>query len=179
MKYLRKTIHKIIIILGIFLIPAASYSSEADEAEEKLKTAFIFRFTEFVDSGWGHKKGQVVNFCILTKLNQENKTFYGKFSNRNMAGDKLNIIYNPTIKATKKCEVIYFTKSYEKKIDSHLANIKNGAITVSDKKYFIEKGGLIEFYKFRGKVGFRINNDKAVKSGLLFNAKLLELADIR
>ena len=168
----------IFIITSFFVVSGFSYSSK-NASEEKLKTAFIFRFAEFIDMGWKHEKGTPVIFCIYTKLNQEKRDFYTKFSNRKMTGDQLKIIYNPSKEDLENCEIVYFTNVDNIIMEDYISRIKDGVITVSDSRYFIEKGGIIEFYKYRGKIGFSINNNKALESGIKFNAKLLELADIK
>ncbi len=55
---------------------------------------------------------------------------------------------------------------------------RDSVLTIGDNKYFIDQGGIIEFYDYRGKIRFDIDEEKARKKGIFFNAKLLELSEV-
>ncbi len=163
----------------ILAVQAQAESSDSLQAT-KLKIAFIFKFVEFVDGKWTEaaKDGQI-NLAIVGNLSEEQKEFIKKFEQQKARNMPVKIFFNPTNGQLTKSDIVFFYGGKKYSFAEDLVKLSNGVLTVSDIDYFANEGGMIEFFNFRGKMRFKINNKVAVSKGIRFNAKLLELAEVR
>jgi hypothetical protein len=169
----------ILLIISAMHYPMQAYSSEAEEqsteliSEYQLKAAFVYRFVQLIDNNWP-VSGQNVDICVSGDKN----ALYAlqKIDVKSINNHPIIVKYRKI--DFKKCNVIYFTQLEDDKVKKVLLPLTNSNIlTIGENRYFNDYGGVVEFYKYRGKIRFRINHDNAKKSGIQFNAKLLELGN--
>ena len=155
-------------------------SNKEDLLEVKLKLAFIYKFVEFIDGKWNFatKDGRII-IAIHGDLDAQQKKIVRQYEDKKLRGLPVTIKFNPSNSSAKNSDVVFFTEGSKDKVKSVLANTRKDVLSVGDTTYFLDKGGVVEFYSYRGKVRFRINNAKAKKKSIYFNAKLLELAEVR
>lgn len=155
----------------------AAHPEILTEDESLLRAAFIYNFTKF--TSWPDNtvrkqdsplfictigKDQLVN--ALTKLNnikiQEHKVVIRSLKNRNY---------------TDNCNVLYVASS-EKKFLNKIIRVNRGKpiLTISGIRNFAQDGGVIEFFREKGKTRFIINLDAATNAGLEISSRLLILA---
>ena len=183
---MNKVIHKYIakiILLASLLFASTIFAKESDVSidEQRLKIAFIFKFIDFVDSKWPVKNSETINFCVYTGNNKKlsrNIDYYLK--DARYSNNKMNVLFDISTKKVNECDIVYFTNIYSGKYERIINHIKRkGVLTIGDKKYFADNYGMIEFIKYRGKIRFKINSKSAMKAGVIFNSKLLELSEVR
>jgi hypothetical protein len=147
------------------------YASATIPEEEALKEAFIYKFIKFIDNDWIRDKRKI-DVCIFTDK-------YDKTTKKQSYIRKLPVVvnYNIAINKISNCEVLYLQNNHKTNYRKIIKNsIDKNILTISDRKYFLDQGGVIEFYRHRNKIRFKINNSKAMQMGIIFNAKLLELS---
>jgi len=83
------------------------------------------------------------------------------------------------INQNKQCNIIFITKSEQSKLE-HVLNWAKGKpiLTVSDINSFIEKGGMIKFYKRHGRVNIAVAINRLERHHLKASARLLSIVKI-
>ena len=143
--------------------------------EYKLKAAFIFRFIQLVDNNW-LGQDNVIDLCVSG--NEKVVKTFNEMGINNIKGKEIKISYNDM--DFKNCNVIYFTQLEEEKTKQALSVLQDSnLLTIGETRYFNDDGGIVQFYKYRGRVKFYINAEAAKQNNIIFNAKLLELGNIR
>ncbi len=137
-----------------------------DLLEAKVKTAYIYNFTKFVE--WSNLNGKL-KICIvgddniynlLSEISQNSS--FELFKNFEIAYSNCNIIY------------IGANQSNQKEILDSVINYE--ILTIGEIDDFLEKGGVIELFRDGAKVKFNINLAQAKHANLKISSKLLELA---
>lgn len=157
--------------IGLELFSSILYGGE-NLLETKIKAAYLYNFTKFVD--WPDQKGKTVQICVMgdtkvSKVLEELATKQnGSFTVA--AGTKINF---------PECHILYLSGS-----DLEVGNGLNAAkeqniLTVSDNPSFGEYGGIITLFSENGKIRFEINLQSSRKTNLKISSKLLELAKRR
>lgn len=161
------------------IIGALSYGGEtaaaAEEAESRLKVAFLFNFAKFVTWPEPEFSAQpTISICI---------------SGENSLGDALNGLKGKTaqgrdvvVKRDVKldqlpfCHIAYIGGSEKERIAKILRGTGKGVLTVSDIPAFVDAGGVIGLSVSDNKVGFDINLEAAQQADLKISAQLLKVA---
>ena len=166
-----------------------SFSLEASEkvsakqrselAEIRLKFAFINKFIEYIDKGWQEAyKDNIIIIDIIGEVDKEKAVLLKNFERNRIKNLPVKIRVNSDINDLKNSDIIYVTNGSKHKIEQILQKCRKSVLSVGDIKYFIDQGGVIEFYNYRGRVRFDIDDNKAKEKGIFFNAKLLELSEV-
>lgn len=152
---------------------------EVEIDEIKLKFAFINKFIEYIDKGWSnaYSDGKII-IDVFGDVTTEQFTILQGFNQNKIKNIPVVIRVNPNIKKTINSDVVFVTKGSNYDIKDIIRQSNDYVLTIGDVRYFIDEGGIIEFYNYRGKIRFDINDDKAKEKGIFFNAKLLELSKV-
>jgi hypothetical protein len=157
------------------------FSTQADDAdtdEELLKTAYVynfFAFTRWPETGMGSgdeplllcTTGADSQIESLQSLNDE--TVDGR-PIRVQARDGRDI---------DDCDALYIGASAYPRLGRLLDQARQRPmLTVSEIRGFADSGGMIQMYRARSRIRFRINVETARLANLGFSARLLDLADI-
>lgn len=156
----------------------SAYAKEKNSniKETLIKVAFVFKFLDYLDPEWiGNGE---ISFCFFGF--SDDKFAFLRDNVAKTSHSNINLIKKENITSRNECKIIYFDNNYKDNYQSVLKDLGDESIiTVSDMKYFADNGGIIEFYNYRDKVRFFINNDDAVQRNIKFSAKLLELGGRR
>jgi len=169
----------LICVLSLGSIKLANASEEKDLMEVKLKFAFIYKFAEFIDGNWSaaSKDGRIV-INVFGELDNSQRDLVKSYQAKKIRSLPVIIKVNPALNSVGNSDIVFFTKGSDNKVKSVLAKTRKSVLSVGDVKYFTDKGGIVEFFDYRGKIRFRIDNSAAKSRGIHFNAKLLELAEV-
>lgn len=174
-----KACYLVVIILFLNNNSADANSAKQNKAlitEAEVKLAFLYSFISFTDNRHSlYADLDHIGICIFGTLNSQEKEVYNN-EEAKVIYNKNVIIYNNPYKINN-CNLVYYLKNFNKNLDHALLSVKKGIITVGEIPFFIDKGGMVGFYKIRGKVRFKINSLASRNRGVLFNAKLLELGE--
>ncbi len=174
-----KSYHLALILLvvgGIIICSAVSARADGREnLENKLKAAFILNFAKFVQWPEEIPEGEPFRLCILGS-----ESFLSAFvgvKGKSVAGAPVQLVEPRTHAEMQGCRLLYFDKERYENIEPDFSKLVDKPILlVSDRMGFAQAGGMIEFVMLNDRLGFKINNGRAKKSGLEFNASLLNLA---
>ena len=160
-------------------VEKVSIEQRSELAEIKLKFAFINKFIEYIDKGWQEAyKDNIIIIDIIGEVDKEKAVLLKNFERNRIKNLPVKIRVNSDINDLKNSDIIYVTNGSKHKIEQILRKCRKSVLSVGDIKYFIDQGGVIEFYNYRGRVRFDIDDNKAKEKGIFFNAKLLELSEV-
>lgn len=175
-KNLKRNYKIIIFIFVNFLLLSQSLSVFAISREYKIKAAFLFHFTDFVQ--WPASKDQYVigvlgldpfegylNTLAKQILKQKNKTIIVKYYK---TFDEIDIP-----------EILFIGDDVDIKINKMISIIDSKPIlTVSENKIITQRCGIVRIFTKKRKVRLEINQQRAKAQKLKISHKLLRLAKI-
>lgn len=157
------------------LIPARC--GYAGELEARVKAAYIFNFTKFMewpDSG-GSGAAEPIRICIIG--NDPLRTILGELTNREVKGHPLKVVKIRDIREAGACNLLFVSRSEEPQVARILQQLQGTrTITVSDINQFSQRGGGIGFVTDKERVKIEISQKAVRQSGVKISAKLFEIA---
>jgi preprotein translocase subunit Sec61beta len=143
--------------------------------EFQIKAVFIYNFTQFIQ--WPENSFEPSQKEFVIGVLGEN--VFGKFLEEAVAGEKYGsrpivVKYFSTPADISNCQILY-VDSFP---DVSKIVTSKPVLTIGEQKDFMEKGGLLKFYKEDNKVRIEINPTAASRVGLIVSSKLLRLATI-
>ena len=168
-----------------FLITSLFFSTESlardRNIEYKIKAGYLYNFTKFVT--WPGDDLATFNICILGK--DPFGSIINSIETRSVEDKPIRLFRFKSISEIQQCHIVYFGKSRKKwgKSDLSLKSVltissDNKTLSVSESKKFTKAGGMIAFFRKKGKIKLHINLQALRKSGLEVSAKLLEVAEV-
>ena len=173
----RSKILFLILVALSSVAPGRLFAEDSVPQEYKVKAAFLYNFTLFVE--WPAEaftgNDSPLTVCILGK---------------SPFGDALDSLRSKTAKKRKlvirqinrveemgNCNVLFISTSEKMHLPNILAALKNQKVlTVSDMDGFAQAGGIINFVTLEDKVRFEINLKAAQQSKIKISSQLLKLA---
>lgn len=151
----------------------------AIDLETKVKVAYIYNFTKFID--WpgddGAAESEPVNICVIGA--DPIRTMLGELTNREAKGRPIRIMRIKDVEAPSPCRLLFISRSEEQQLPHILQRVQGTRIlTISDIPRFAQRGGMIGFSTERERVKIEINQKATRQAGLKISAKLLEIARI-
>lgn len=149
------------------------------ELENKVKTAYIYNFTKFIDwpGDTGAETSAPLKICFLGS--DPLRTLLGELNNRQVRGRSIKVVRIKDVDAIPPCNVIFISRSEERKLSLILERLQGThALTVSDISQFSHKGGMIGFVTENERVKIEVNQKSVRLAGLKVSAKLLEIARV-
>lgn len=157
--------------------PACSQADEQLATEYRIKAAFLYNFSRFVN--WPEEIQQPGRFTICVLGIDPFGDALDSLAGKAVHDSQLDILHLPGTAVAGECRIVFVSDSESDRIDSILAPLEGRAVlTVSDCAAFAEKGGMIRLKLVNNKVRFDINIDAAQRAGLNISSKLLSLATI-
>jgi len=166
--------------LSILLLIAFGSAHAQQNLEYKIKAAFLYKFTKFVE--WpGLKEVELSNPFVFGVLGED------------PFGDELDMIKEKIIKGRsvtikrfasmddyEPCHLLFISPSEKDRLKATLKKLKKNKnlLIVGDVEEFAGLGGGIGFVKKRNKMRFEINLAAATRAGLKISSNLLKLATI-
>lgn len=159
------------LLLPLILWAALASAAESD-IEAKVKAAYLFHLTKFVE--WPALPPDALRICVIGS--QAVGSILGELSNRQVQDRPLRVEVVETIGDLSRCQVLFIGRS--NKSSGELLNKVRGAgvLTISDQEDFARAGGMVSFYFDGGKLKLEINQDAARSANLKISSKLLELS---
>lgn len=163
----------------MLLAGLAQADAQAPEAlEYRLKTAFIYNFTRFVE--WPPETVEElagpfrIGILGISPLREEIGALRGKTVN----GHPLSIRHYPIWNdEARECEILFIAASEANHLHAILAKLDNAPVlTVGDTASFAARGVMINFFMDDNKVRFEINRRQARAARLEISSRLLKLA---
>lgn len=167
----------------LFLGAPQAFSQSTDDAEYKeykLKLAFLYNFTLFVE--WPPEAFQDPDAPLTVCVVGENpfrgeleQSLRGRRAGRHpIELKKLMPEDNP-----KACHLIFIRASEKRAAEKVLTDLNGSStLTVGETKGFTQRGGVINLVQEDNKLGIEINVDAADRSRLRISSKLLALSKI-
>ncbi len=161
------------------LIFFGSVNAVDSDREMIIKSVFIEKFTRFID--WPADSDfddESVPFRIGVF---ESESFYKalrqSYSRQKIKGKSVEIKYLKSNRDCEKCDLVFIGDVEDNKLKDLLSFLEGRpALTISDRAGFADKGVMINFVEFEGKVRFEINEEAAKKSNFRFSYHLLKLS---
>lgn len=167
-----------LIVIAIFLAaPGHLFAEDGASQEYKVKAAFLYNFTLFVE--WPTEaftgNDSPLTVCILGKSPFGNAL--GGLKGKTVKTRKLAVRQINSPQEIGGCQVLFVSASEKMQLPNILAAVKNrNVLTVSDIDSFAEAGGIINFITLEDKVRFEVNLKAAQQARLKISSQLLKLA---
>jgi hypothetical protein len=159
------------------LLPAAASAQTGAAGEYRLKAAFLYRISQFVE--WPHSalgpEGQAFAICVLGS--DPFGPSLRELGTRQHGGRPIVLQYPANARDARSCQMVYVESASKRLIDelgSTLADLP--VLTVSATEGFVDQGGGIGFITEQGKLRLEINVEALRRAKLKPSVKLLEVA---
>lgn len=173
----RRTAGIILSVLGVLAF--LNSLAMAGELENRVKAAYVYNFTKFIDwpSDGSSGKGEPLRICIVGS--DSLRTLLGELHNREVKGRALTVVRIKDLNALEACNMVYISRSEERQFSLILQHLQGAPVlTVSDIPQFARKGGMIGFVTENERVKIEVNQRSIRQAGLKVSAKLLEVARV-
>ncbi len=158
--------------------PIPSYSKERIRPEYEIKAAFLVSFLKFVSWPQRITNNDTIRIGIVGDDPFEN--YFNPVEGIRIAGKKVVIERFGRLRQGQKlhdCQLLFISDSEKRntrKIAQRLTD--HPALTVSDRKYFLEDDGMIYLFIEHGKLKFDVNLNSIRNVGLKIDSRLLRYA---
>lgn len=172
-----KRIYINILLLVLQVFPSVS---QTVDREYKIKAAFLFNFTQFVE--WPPAVLPEANTPVVIGVLGENP--FGSYLGNLISGEQVNghpIVMQQykNVEEIKICHILFINETEINKLKQAITTLKGQSIlTVSDAPDFIEEGGMVRFVKRNNKLRIQINPLPVKEAGIIISSKLLSVAEI-
>ena len=170
-----------LIACGALLLPPAQTPAQiADEAEYRVKLAFLYNFAQFIQ--WPPEAFPGPSAPLLICVAGPNP-FQGGIEQglrgRQVGGHPISVIKLKSGDDLRGCHII-FVRASEKKAEARILTALKGAstLTVGESAGFADLGGVINLTLDENKLRLEVNLDAATQTRLRISSKLLALAKI-
>jgi hypothetical protein len=165
----------LVVLLVVFSHSAVSYA-DGSELEYRVKSAFLYNFTKFIE--WPSETQKKSDFVMCVAGNPELHTkLVETIGDKKNAGlpIKFSRILHPG--EAQQCQLLFLGFVEPERLSDWLGALSDQAVlTVSDDSGFIAMGGMIQFVIVDGKIRFDINQSAANRLSIKMSSKLLGLA---
>lgn len=150
------------------------------EPEYKIKAAFLFQFSRFVE--WPEEAFASTNAPLTICVLGANP--FGSALQEITAGESVYthplIVQNHTdIEGLAACHIVFVSGDKEDVARRALQHLSGKSVlTVSDSRDFTRRGGVVGLVTVNGKVTLQVNRSSADAAQLRISAKLLRVADL-
>jgi hypothetical protein len=165
----------------LLLAPSSAFPQNSDSREYILKAGFIYNFTKFIQ--WPTEIQKTIEqedlvFCLAGK-DPFGNTLDNLSQGLREKGKGFSIIRNPDKKILPSCNILFVSRSENKRVENWSAGTKNYPILlIGDTTGYAQKGVGINFYIEGNKIRFEINSKAIERRGIRVSSELLNLAKI-
>jgi len=174
MRHILRDLVTAVILLGI-CNPLAAH---APLSEYKVKAAYIFNFSKFVQ--W--PEGSFTNSSTPLKIGILGETLVEieltrLVKEKTLNNRRIEIKQSEKLEYLTTCHIIFFARPQGHQLLEFLGSVKNLSIlTIGEFEEFAQSGGMIQLYLEDNKVRFEINSPAIEQAGLSASSRLLRLA---
>ena len=160
--------------------PPTAQSQSDDEAEYRVKLAFLYHFAQFIQ--WPpeafHDQAAPLTLCVAGQ-NPFRGEIGQELRGREVNGHPIEIKKLRPNDDPKACHMVFVPASERKQTEKLLAALKGSStLTVGETQGFADLGGIINLTLDQNKLRFEVNLDAATQTQLKISSKLLALAKI-
>ena len=159
--------------------PPSVLAQDPLEDEALLTAAFIYNFAKFIRwpmGTWTGPKGPLV-LCTVGK--DELLGSLERLGNERIGGRPVVIRRVDADAGGRECHILYISGSehrhFARLIEQTLAA---PVLTISEIRGFADSGGVIQLFRAKDRIRFKINLDVATRKRLKLSARLLDLAEV-
>jgi hypothetical protein len=170
-----------LLVCGTLLVePFRAAGGNADDAEYRVKLAFLYNFTQFIEwppEAFSNPAAPLI-ICVAGP-----NPFTGEMEQsvrrRTSSGHPIQIKSLQRNDDAKACQML-FVRSSQKAAASKILTALRGSntVTVGETKHFATEGGLINLTLEENTLHFEVNLSAALQTRLKISSKLLSLATI-
>jgi len=160
--------------LALILLALTPLSGIADDtpAEYRLKAAYIYNFTKFID--WPENRANETHIKICVDASTDiYQIFHQNLSLKSVNKQIIEVIRFSADQDIKSCAILFSGVNAQAGLQTG-----NGVLTIGESPGFIQQGGMIRFFLESQKLRFEINPDQANNYHISISSKLLRLAKI-
>ncbi|KAA9036364.1 YfiR family protein [Ginsengibacter hankyongi] len=165
------------IVYLITLCSAYSLCGVAQRGEEdyKLKAAFIYNFTKYID--WGNANsgafsiGVIGNSPVYNSLQEIAKT-------KTVNNKRIVVFHFDDPDDIIPCHILFISANNSFSLSSVLARVSKGTLTISEEPGFADFGTAFNFFVDNHKLKFEANINTLNEEGMKASSQLLKLATI-
>ena len=170
-----------LVLSGTLLLPPAPAAAQSeDDAEYRLKMAFLYNFAQFVywpPEAFGSPSAPLT-MCVAGQNPFQGEIQQG-LRGRMAGGHPIEIRKLKPNDDPRGCHMIFVPAGDRKLSEKILAAVKGSkTLTVGESRGFADMGGIINLMPEQNKLRFEINLDAAQRTQLKISSKLLALAKI-
>ena len=172
-------------MLTILLVSSILFNSVTNlptALESQLKAVYLYRFTIFVEWQDNAFVGDEspLTICVIGDNPFGDTLDIATQNESHQQNRPINAAYLAPNEAINSCHVAFLSESLDAVQEQQLSReiSQYPILSVSDRKGFVKRGGMIEFYKRSNRVRFFINPQAARDVGLRINANLLRVGDV-
>lgn len=151
--------------------PAGNYGAEAEDLQH------VAEFVDWPATG-NADAAHTINFCVL------GQDPFGAALDQSILGHSIDnrravIVRGKRLEDMGECDVLFISSSKAKRLPEIFKRLRGSSVlTISEISDFAASGGMIQFVRQSGHIGFVINVDAAGRADLKIRAPLLALAQI-
>ena len=167
------------LLLAVLLLAGSGWGADVSPSEYKLKAAFLYHFSQFVDWPDGAFAEEKSPFIIgVLGDNPFGSDLERTVEGKAIGAHRLQVqVFRSWAEATNHCHILFISSSEQKKFSEILTALGDSEIlTVGEADSFGGAGGMIQFIFEGNKIRFRVNETAAARANLKVSAKLLSLA---
>lgn len=175
-----KRISNHILIFLIVIYAAIFISAQISTHEYKVKAAFLFNFTQFVE--WPSQSFSTDNspFVIgVLGTDPFGNSLEELVSGETIKNHPIVIQHFNSLEEIGNCHILFVNLQDKNKLQSIPEKLKGkNILTVSDANGFSKLGGMIRLYTKNDKINIQVNLEATKAENLIVSSKLLKLAEI-
>lgn len=150
----------------------------ASDLEYKVKAAFLYNFSKFIE--WREPPPDGEPFVIgIVGADPFGDVLEQTVGEKTVNNRPLAVRRYANLKELRPCHILFVSASERGRLGPLLESVEgSGTLTISEIDSFANLGGMINFVIENNKVRFEINPEAVARAGLRVNAQLLKLARI-
>jgi len=170
---------KVVLAAGyLLLLVASSIAAQVPSAEYRVKAAFLYNFSKFVE--WPPKAFSGKDAPLVICLAGDP---FGGILDEIVQGQRIDgrpvAVRRIRDEQIQGCHLVYVSSSEsQRSAGINAAATHEAILTVGDAEDFIDKGGMIRFIEKGRRLHFQINPDAAERASLKISSRLLQLAEV-
>jgi hypothetical protein len=170
----------IVLVMAFFIVlsRAQVFAESRDSEEYKVKAAFIYNFTNYIEWPTKALPGNSTSLTIGVLGRNPFGDSINLLAGRTAAGRKIVIRHIYRVEEALECHILFISDSEQKDAARILRFLRGRPVlTISDQKGFCQAGGIINLITIKKRVRFDINTLAAKRAGIQIGSQLLNLAN--
>jgi len=165
----------ITVMLPLFCTAIHAYADNS-ELEYRVKSAFLFNFTKFIEWPIAQSPRSEFVMCVVGN-GQLHAKLIETIGNKQHDGKPIQFAMIKHPGEAQNCQMVFLGFPERERLGDWIGAMSELAVlTVSDEQDFINLGGMIQFVIIDGKIRFDINQSAANRLSIKMSSKLLGLA---